>query len=105
MKRLLLFLTLIAFSCTKQKVSLNSEELKFADIMVDVYMANGAANQVKNGNKDSLRTALVNDILKEQGLDNNTFYQKLRNLEKDPERFKLLTDTVVRKLEVLSNDR
>lgn len=104
MKRLLLFLTLIAFSCTKQKVSLNSEELKFADIMVDVYMANGAANQVKVGNKDSLRDALVVEILKQRDLDTNTFRQKLRNLEKDPERFKLITDTVVRKIELLSNN-
>ncbi|HMY84619.1 MAG TPA: DUF4296 domain-containing protein [Saprospiraceae bacterium] len=104
MRRLMFFIFLTLSSCTKQKAHLTEEDVKFADVMVDIYMANGAANQIKAGNKDSLRNALVYDILMHQGIDTNAFYQKLRTMEKNPERFKLLTDTIVKKLERLSNN-
>jgi hypothetical protein len=101
---LIIFSTLL-FGCSKQKPVLSQADREFASIMVEVYLANGLANQLKNGNRDSFRNVLVYDILKNNNLDTMTFNRQIKKFEQNPEKFKLLYDTINRRLEVLRGNK
>jgi hypothetical protein len=101
---LIIFSTLL-FGCSKQKPVLSQADREFASIMVEVYLANGLANQLKNGNRDSFRNVLFYDILKNNDLDTMTFNRQIKKFEQNPEKFKLLYDTINRRLEVLRGNK
>ncbi len=105
MRIVLVIFSIIFLSCSKQKPTLSQADREFASIMVEVYLANGLANQLKTGNIDSFRNVLVYDILKNNDLDTMSFNQQIRKLEKNPEKFKLLYDTILRRLEVLRGNK
>ena len=105
MRIILIIFSTFLFSCSKQKPVLSQAEREFASIMVEVYLANGLTNQLKNGNRDSFRNVLVYDILKNNDLDTMTFNRQIRKFEQNPEKFKLLYDTINRRLEVLRGNK
>lgn len=97
----LLVLLMTFISCSKPSNELNEDDLKFAAIMVDVYLVNGLSNQVTTGSKDSVRTALTVEVLKKHDMDTTTFYNTLSGMEGNPHKVKILYDTVVSRLEKL----
>ncbi|MCO6460697.1 MAG: DUF4296 domain-containing protein [Saprospiraceae bacterium] len=105
MRIILLFFSLFLFSCSKKKPVLSHDDLQFASVLVDIYISNGLANQLKNGNKDSLRNSLYTEILKNNDLDSISFNKKLKKLEQNPEKFKMMYDTVVKRLELFRGNK
>lgn len=101
---ILLFITILLLtSCSKSSPELSKSDLKFADILAEVYLVNGLANQIQTGSKDSLRTQLTIQLLKAHEMDTTEFYKKLYKMEKNPAKFKLTYDTIVARLESMKN--
>ena len=105
MKQITFFFFSILFltSCSKSTPELSKSDLKFADILAEVYLVNCLANQVQTGSKDSLRTQLTIQLLKAYEMDTTEFYKKLYQMEKNPAKFKLTYDTIVARLENIKN--
>ena len=97
----LCFLLLFFFSCSRSVPELSESDMQFAEVLTDVYLVNGLANQLPRGNKDSTRTQLMIQVLAQHEMDTTKFYKNLYQYEKDPLRMKMIFDTVVYRLEKL----
>lgn len=90
--------------CNKREIVLTKDEQQFSNVIIDVYLANAAANLIQEGNKDSARTQLVMRALNIHEMDTSDFNDKLSALENNPPRMKVLFDTVLVRLERMRND-
>jgi hypothetical protein len=107
MRILIMFILIITsmISCSESVSELSDSELKFVDVMTDVYLVNGLTNQLQSGNKDSLRSQLTIQVLKKHDMDTTDFFSRVYKLEKNPAKFKLTYDSIVARLERLKTEK
>lgn len=88
-----LVLLLIFISCREPIPKLTEQDMKFAEAIANVYLANAAADMIEQGSKDSARRIMITRALKLTDMDTAFFNAQLEHYGNDPPRFKIIYDS------------
>ncbi|MCB0568259.1 MAG: DUF4296 domain-containing protein [Phaeodactylibacter sp.] len=87
------------WGCGHKQAALPIEEGKLVSVLIDVHLAEAAAQNLRGHTKDSILDMYYEQIFKIHGLDQATFESTMLSIRENPERLEAVYAEVMKEME------